>query len=94
LIIRRNKLYTDFEYHDSVYHGHVCSQFSTSVQVLLVEFLVGKVTSGTGTEYCKCDCLYRYRGFMKYLNVAQDEVFRKSIPTEKGESDKRLEKVE
>ena len=52
------------------------------------------MTSGTGTDFCKCDCLYRYKGFMKYLNVAQDEVFRNSIPTAKGESDKRQEKVE
>lgn len=52
------------------------------------------MTSGTETEYFKCDCPHRYRGFMKYLNVAQDKVFRNSIPTAKGESDKRLEKVE
>ena len=38
LIMRCNKLYTGIEYYNSVYHDHVCSQISTSVQVLFVEF--------------------------------------------------------
>jgi len=55
---------------------------------------VSKVISDTGTEYFNCNYLYRYRGVMKFLNVAQDEVFGNSISTAKGESDRILEKVE